>query len=99
MQIGKAIQGAMNDQIHKELESAYLYLAMSAHHRIGFRAGDKEFLLRKGNRDTIAGTVAAALAFWIGSARPGIRSLTMSRARATMDFMRGTCCSTIPAAR
>jgi Family of unknown function (DUF6328) len=40
-----------------------LYLAMSAHHRIRFRAGDKEFLLRKGNRDTIAGTVAAALAF------------------------------------
>ena len=31
MQIGKAIQGAMNDQIHKELESAYLYLAMSAY--------------------------------------------------------------------
>lgn len=30
MQIGKAIQQAMNDQIHKELESAYLYLAMSA---------------------------------------------------------------------
>jgi len=40
-----------------------LYLAMSAHHRIRFRAGDKEFLLRKGNRDTIAGTVAASLAF------------------------------------
>jgi Family of unknown function (DUF6328) len=39
-----------------------LYLAMSAHHRIRFRAGDKEFLLRKGNRDTIAGTLAAALA-------------------------------------
>jgi Family of unknown function (DUF6328) len=39
------------------------YLAMSAHHRIRFRAGDKESLLRKGNRDTIAGTVAAALAF------------------------------------
>jgi ferritin len=31
MQIGKAIQGAMNDQIHKELESAYLYLGMSAY--------------------------------------------------------------------
>jgi hypothetical protein len=39
-----------------------LYLAMSAHHRLRFRAGDKEFALRKGNRDTIAGTVAAALA-------------------------------------
>ena len=38
------------------------YLATSAHHRIRFRAGDKEFALRKGNRDTIAGTVAAAFA-------------------------------------
>jgi ferritin len=31
MQIGKTVQGAMNDQIHKELESAYLYLGMSAY--------------------------------------------------------------------
>jgi len=31
MQIGKAVQKAMNDQIHKELESAYDYLAMSAY--------------------------------------------------------------------
>ncbi len=31
MQIGKAVQAAMNDQIHKELESAYQYLAMSAY--------------------------------------------------------------------
>jgi ferritin len=31
MKIGTAIQGAMNDQIHKELESAYGYLAMSAY--------------------------------------------------------------------
>ncbi len=31
MQIGKAVQNAMNDQIHKELESAYDYLAMSAY--------------------------------------------------------------------
>jgi Flp pilus assembly protein TadB len=40
-----------------------LYLATSAHHRLRFRTGDKEFALRKGNRDTIAGTVAAAVAF------------------------------------
>jgi hypothetical protein len=39
------------------------YLSTSAHHRIRFRTGDKEFLLRKGNRDAIAGTVAAAFAF------------------------------------
>jgi ferritin len=31
MKIGTAIQGAMNDQIHKELDSAYSYLAMSAY--------------------------------------------------------------------
>lgn len=40
-----------------------LFLATSAYHRLRFRAGDKDFALRKGNRDTIAGTVAAALAF------------------------------------
>ena len=34
-----------------------LFLATSAHHRLRFRAGDKEFALQKGNRDTIAGTV------------------------------------------
>lgn len=38
-----------------------LYLAPAAHHRIRFRAGDKEHLLRKGNREAIAGTVAAAI--------------------------------------
>lgn len=39
-----------------------LFLAPAAHHRLRFRAGDKEYSLRKGNRDAIAGTVAAALA-------------------------------------
>ena len=29
--LGKAVQDAINDQINKELYSAYLYLAMSAH--------------------------------------------------------------------
>jgi hypothetical protein len=38
------------------------YLAPAAHHRLRFRAGDKEFMLRKGNREAIAGTVAASLA-------------------------------------
>ncbi len=38
-----------------------LFLAPAAHHRIRFRAGDKERLLRKGNREAIAGTVAAAI--------------------------------------
>jgi hypothetical protein len=39
-----------------------LYLAPAAHHRIRFRAGDKEYALRKANREVIAGTVAASLA-------------------------------------
>jgi hypothetical protein len=39
-----------------------LYLAPAAHHRLRFRTGDKEYMLRKGNRETIAGTVAASLA-------------------------------------
>ena len=39
------------------------YMAPAAHHRIRFRAADKEFTLRKGNRDAIAGTIAAAFAF------------------------------------
>jgi amino acid transporter len=38
-----------------------LFLAPAAHHRIRFRAGDKEHMLRKGNREAIAGTVAAAV--------------------------------------
>jgi hypothetical protein len=40
-----------------------LYMAPAAHHRIRFRAADKEFTMRKANRDAIAGTVAAALSF------------------------------------
>ena len=39
------------------------YLSPAAHHRIRFRAGDKEYTLRKGNHEAIAGTVAASLAF------------------------------------
>lgn len=39
------------------------YMAPAAHHRLRFRAGDKEFTLRKANREAIAGTVAAGLSF------------------------------------
>jgi hypothetical protein len=38
------------------------FLAPAAHHRLRFRAGDKEHSLRKGNREAIAGTVAASVA-------------------------------------
>ena len=40
-----------------------LYLAPAAHHRIRFREGDKDNMLTKGNREAIAGTVAAAFSF------------------------------------
>ena len=40
-----------------------LFLAPSAHHRLRFREGDKDYMLRKGNREAIVGTVAMALAF------------------------------------
>ncbi len=40
-----------------------LYLAPAAHHRLRFREGDKDHMLRKGNREAIAGTVASALSF------------------------------------
>ena len=38
-------------------------LAPSAYHRLRFREGDKDVLVRKGNREAIAGTAAIALAF------------------------------------
>jgi hypothetical protein len=40
-----------------------LFLAPAAHHRLRFRGGDKDHILRKGNREAIAGTVASSLAF------------------------------------
>jgi hypothetical protein len=40
-----------------------LLLAPSAYHRLRFREGDKDVLVRKGNREAIAGTGAIALAF------------------------------------
>ena len=39
------------------------YMATAAHHRLRFRAADKEFTMRKGNRDAIAGSIAAGLSF------------------------------------
>jgi hypothetical protein len=38
-------------------------LAPSAYHRLRFREGDKDAMIRKGNREAIAGTGAIALAF------------------------------------
>ena len=39
------------------------FMAPAAYHRLRFRTGDKEFMLQKGNREAVAGTVAIALAF------------------------------------
>ena len=39
-----------------------LFMAPAAHHRLRFREGDKDYMLRKANRETIAGTVASSLA-------------------------------------
>jgi hypothetical protein len=39
-----------------------LYMAPAAHHRLRFREGDKDYMLRKANREAIAGTVASSLA-------------------------------------
>lgn len=40
-----------------------LLLAPAVHHRLRFREGDKEYLLRKANREAIAGSATIALAF------------------------------------
>lgn len=40
-----------------------MLLAPAAFHRLRFREGDKEVMLRKGNREAIAGTAAIAVAF------------------------------------
>ena len=40
-----------------------LFMAPAAHHRLRFREGDKDNILRKGNREAIAGTIASSFAF------------------------------------
>ena len=39
-----------------------LFLAPAVSHRLRFREGDKDYLLKKGNRETIAGSVASSIA-------------------------------------
>ncbi len=38
-------------------------LAPAVYHRVRFRAGDKEYMVRKGNREAIAGSVAISISF------------------------------------
>jgi predicted membrane channel-forming protein YqfA (hemolysin III family) len=40
-----------------------LLMSPAAHHRMRFREGDKERILRKGNRDAIAGSLLIGIAF------------------------------------
>lgn len=40
-----------------------LFMAPAAHHRLRFREGDKDHLLRKANREAIAGTIASSFSF------------------------------------
>jgi hypothetical protein len=39
------------------------FLAPAAYHRIRFRTGDKEYMVRKGNREAIAGSASISVAF------------------------------------
>lgn len=39
------------------------FLAPAAYHRVRFRTGDKEYMVKKGNREAIAGSVAISIAF------------------------------------
>jgi amino acid transporter len=43
--------------------SLVLFLAPASHHRLRFREGDKDYMLRKGNREAIVGTLAIAVSF------------------------------------
>jgi hypothetical protein len=40
-----------------------LLMAPAAHHRLRFREGDKDYMLQKGNREAIVGTLAIAVSF------------------------------------
>ncbi len=40
-----------------------LLMSPAAHHRLRFREGDKERIMRKGNRDAIAGSILIGIAF------------------------------------
>ena len=39
------------------------FLAPAAYHRVRFRTGDKEYMVTKGNREAIAGSVAISISF------------------------------------
>lgn len=55
-----------------------LFMAPAAHHRIRFRAGAKDEVVQKGNREAIAGTVAMSLA--LAAALGLVTELVLGRA-------------------
>jgi hypothetical protein len=58
-----------------------LFLAPAAHHRLRFREGDKDYMLQKGNREAIAGSVASSLAL------TGVLYLVTERSFGTLAAM------------
>ncbi len=61
-ELDKVLESVYYGAIVATAVSLVLLLAPSIFHRIRFREGDKEALLRKGNREAIAGSFALALA-------------------------------------
>ena len=61
-ELDKVLEAVYYGAIVATAVSLVLLLAPSIFHRIRFREGDKEALLKKGNREAIAGSFALALA-------------------------------------
>lgn len=60
-ELGGVLEGVYYGCLVTTALALVLLLAPSNFHRIRFRDGDKEALLRKGNREAIAGSLALAL--------------------------------------
>ena len=61
-ELDRVLEGVYYGALVATAVALVLLLAPSTFHRIRFREGDKEALLRKGNREAIAGSFALALA-------------------------------------
>ena len=61
-ELGEVLENVYYGALVSTAIALVLLLAPSVFHRVRFREGDKEVLLRKGNREAIAGTGALAIA-------------------------------------
>ena len=61
-ELNQVLEGVYYGALVSTAVALVLLLAPSTFHRMRFREGDKEYLLRKGNREAIAGSGALALA-------------------------------------